>query len=132
VRGPGRGAVVLFVGTVRDHHGRRVEKITYSAYRSMAEGVLSCIVADLERSSPDLRAAIVHRLGEVWAGEPSVAIAVAAPHRAEAYDASRAALERLKSEAPIWKREHYASGDSAWLEEEPLATHSVSSFPASG
>jgi molybdopterin synthase catalytic subunit/molybdopterin converting factor small subunit len=132
VRGSGRGAVVLFLGTVRDHHaGRRVEKLTYSAYRSMAEEVLSRIVVDLERSSSDLRAAIVHRLGEVWAGEPSVAIAVAAPHRAEGYDASRAALERLKSEAPIWKREHYASGDSAWREEEPLTAAPVRSLPPS-
>jgi molybdopterin synthase catalytic subunit/molybdopterin converting factor small subunit len=132
VRGPSRGAVVLFLGTVRDHHaGRRVEKLTYSAYRSMAEEVLRRIVADLERSSPDLRAAIVHRLGEVCAGEPSVAIAVAAPHRAEAYDASRTALERLKSEVPIWKREHYRSGDSAWREEEPLIPEPVSSLPGS-
>lgn len=121
VRGPGRGAVVLFLGTVRDHHaGRPVEKLTYSAYRSMALEVLTRIVADLELSSPDLRAAIVHRLGEVQSGEPSVVIAVAAPHRAEAYAASRTALERLKSEAPIWKLEHYASGQAAWREEEPL------------
>ena len=121
VRGPSRGAVVLFLGTVRDHHaGRRVEKLTYSAYRSMARNVLARIVDDLERATPDLRAAIVHRLGDVWAGEPSVAIAVAAPHRAEAHDASRTALEQLKSEAPIWKREHYASGDSAWREENSL------------
>jgi molybdopterin synthase catalytic subunit/molybdopterin converting factor small subunit len=125
VRGPGRGAVVLFLGTVRDHHaGRPVEKLTYSAYRSMAHDILACIVADLERASPDLHAAIVHRLGEVPAGEPSVAIAVAAPHRSAAYEASRTALERLKSEAPIWKLEHYAAGDAAWREEEPLTKRS--------
>lgn len=122
VEDPGCGAVVVFLGTVRNHHaGRRVEKLTYSAYRRMAEDTLSRIVADLEASSPGLRAAIVHRLGEVPVGEPSVVIAVASAHRAAAYDASRTALERLKSEVPIWKREHYAEGDAAWREEEPLS-----------
>jgi MoaE-MoaD fusion protein len=122
VAAPGRGAVVLFLGTVRNRHvGRPVEKLTYSAYRPMARERLARIVADLEAAHPDLRAAIVHRLGEVPVGEPSVAIAVASPHRAAAYEASREALERLKAEVPIWKREHYAGGEAAWREEEPLA-----------
>ena len=122
VAAPDRGAVVVFLGTVRNHHqGRPVERLTYSAYRPMAAQVLRTIVADLEAASPALRAAIVHRLGEVPVGDPSVVIAVASPHRAAAYEASRTALERLKKEAPIWKREHYAGGDSRWREEEPLA-----------
>lgn len=126
VSGPGRGAVVIFLGTVRDHHaGRPVEKLTYSAYRPMALEGLRKIVADLEASSPDLRAAIVHRLGEVPVGEASVAIAVASPHRAAAYEASRTALERLKAEIPIWKREHYADGEAAWREEEMLSPSSA-------
>ncbi len=121
VSGPSRGAVVVFLGTVRDHHaGRPVEKLTYSAYRIMALEGLRRIVADLEASGKDLRVAIVHRLGEVPVGEPSVVIAVASPHRAAAYEASRTALERLKAEIPIWKREHYADGGAAWREEEPL------------
>lgn len=123
VSGPGRGAVVVFLGTVRDHHaGRRVEKLTYSAYRSMAVEGLRRIVADLEASHAGLRAAIVHRLGEVPVGEASVVIAIGSPHRAAAYEASRTALERLKTEIPIWKREHYADGEAAWREEEPLKT----------
>ncbi len=121
VAGPSRGAVVLFLGTVRDHHaGRSVGRLTYSAYRSMAESGLRRIVDDLEASAPGLRAAIVHRLGEVPVGEASVAIAVGSPHRAAAYDASRTALERLKTEIPIWKREHYNEGPPLWREEEPL------------
>jgi molybdopterin synthase catalytic subunit/molybdopterin converting factor small subunit len=121
VSGPGRGAVVVFLGTVRDHHaGRPVEKLTYSAYRSMAQEGLRRIVADLEASAPGMRAAIVHRLGEVPVGEASVVIAASSPHRAAAYEASRTALERLKAEIPIWKREHYADGEAAWREEEPL------------
>lgn len=121
VAGPTRGAVVVFHGTVRDSHaGRPVEKLTYSAYRSMAEAALARIVADLEAAHRDLRAAIVHRLGEVPVGEASVVIAVASPHRAAAYEASRLALERLKAEVPIWKREHYAGGGVVWREEETL------------
>jgi molybdopterin synthase catalytic subunit len=121
VSGPSRGAVVVFLGTVRDHHaGRPVAKLTYSAYRPMALEGLRRIVADLEAGHENLRAAIVHRLGEVPVGEASVAIAIGSPHRAAAYEASRTALERLKAEIPIWKREHYADGEAAWREEEPL------------
>jgi molybdopterin synthase catalytic subunit/molybdopterin converting factor small subunit len=121
VSGPSHGAVVFFLGTVRDHHaGRTVGKLTYSAYRSMALDGLRRIVDDLEASAPGLRAAIVHRLGDVPVGEASVAIAVASPHRAAAYEASRTALERLKTEIPIWKREHYTEGPPVWREEEPL------------
>ena len=128
VSGPGRGAVVIFLGTVRDHHaGRPVGKLTYSAYRPMALAGLRRIVADLEASDPELRAAIVHRLGEVPVGEASVVIAVSSPHRAAAYGASRTALERLKAEIPIWKREHYGDGEAAWREEEPLASPSLAS-----
>ena len=126
VSGPSRGAVVIFLGTVRDHHaGRPVEKLTYSAYRTMALEGLRRIVTDLESGHENLRAAIVHRLGEVPVGEPSVVIAVASPHRAAAYDASRAALERLKAEIPIWKREHYADGGAEWREVEPLKAAEV-------
>jgi molybdopterin synthase catalytic subunit len=129
VAGPSRGAVVVFAGTVRDHHrGRAVAGLRYSAYRAMAETVLCAIVADLEAGDGGVRAAIVHRLGEVPVGEASVVIAVASPHRDAAYEASRTALERLKTEAPIWKRERYADGGEAWREEEPL----TAGAPAAG
>jgi len=123
VADPACGAVLLFLGTVRDHHrGRRVERLSYSAYRPMAEKTLERIVAELE--TDPVRVAIVHRLGEVPVGEPSVVIAVASAHRRAAYEASREALERLKREVPIWKREHYADGEAAWREEEPLVAAS--------
>lgn len=127
VASPACGAVLLFLGTVRDHSRRRDEaaaavlKLTYTAYRPMACQALERIAADLERATDGLHVAIVHRLGEIPVGEPSVAIATAARHRAAAYDASRQALERLKSEVPIWKLEHYSDGNAAWREEEPLA-----------
>lgn len=119
VQAPGFGAVVVFLGTVRNQHaGRVVEKLTYSAYRRMAADTLAKIVSELEAGGT--RVAIVHRLGEVPVGEASVVIAVGSPHRAAAYEASRTALERLKAEVPIWKREHYAEGEAVWREEEAL------------
>ncbi len=122
VSAPSCGALVLFLGTARDHHqGRAVEGLTYDAYRPMAESALEQIVGELEAAAPDLRLGIVHRLGEVPVGEASVAIAAASPHREAAYAASRTALERLKREVPIWKQEHYAGGAARWREEEPLA-----------
>lgn len=118
---PSCGAVVLFVGTVRNRHlDRTVVGITYDAYRSMATRKLEAIAVDLESSYETLRVRIIHRLGQIPTGEASVAIAVASPHRAESYAASREALERLKREVPIWKREHYADGPAVWREEEPL------------
>lgn len=121
VAGPDCGAVVVFVGTVRDRHqGRPVAKLTYTGYPAMTRTGFDRITADLEAAHPGLRAAIVHRLGEVPLGEASVVIAVASPHRPAAYEASRTALERLKAEIPIWKREHYADGEVVWREEEPL------------
>ena len=115
------GAVLLFVGNVRDRHqGRTVERITYDAYRPMALKTLEAIAADLEAADPEMRIRITHRLGEIPVGEASVAIAVASLHRQAAYDANRRALERLKREVPIWKQEHYADGQGVWREEEPL------------
>ena len=121
ISGPGRGAVVVFLGTVRNQHeGKKVLRLTYSAYRPMARAALEKIAADLEAAHEGLRAAIVHRLGDVEIGEASVVIATASPHRAVAYEANREAIERLKSEVPIWKREHYAGGEVVWREEESL------------
>jgi molybdopterin synthase catalytic subunit len=121
VTGPDCGAVVLFVGTVRDHHqGRAVERLTYTAYRAMAEQRLGRIVEELQEAHA-ARLAVAHRLGTLVPGEASVVIAAAAPHRDAAYRASRECLERLKREVPIWKREHYADGTARWREEEPLA-----------
>jgi molybdopterin synthase catalytic subunit len=126
VAGADCGAVVLFVGTVRDHHqGRAVSGLTYAAYRPLAETRLAAIAAELAVEH-DARLAIFHRLGELQPGEASVVIAAAAAHRAAAYAANRAGLERLKREVPIWKREHYADGSARWREEEPLSAGSAS------
>ena len=121
VEDAGKGAVVVFVGNVRSSFGGRpVERITYSAYPAMAERRLDRIVRELEAAEPGTRVEVVHGLGTLEVGDASVVIATASAHRRQAYDANRLALERLKAEVPIWKREHYADGKSRWREEEPL------------
>ncbi len=124
VADPACGAQAVFVGTVRDRNdpdgGREVVAIDYSAYESMAERVLARIATDLEAAAPGLRMALFHRLGRLAVGEASVAIAAASPRREAALAAIRQALERVKSEAPIWKHEIYADGGTAWREDEPL------------
>ncbi len=124
VEDPGCGAVILFLGNVRNsHQGHPVEGITYSAYRPMAEARLRQIEDELAAQNESTRVAIVHRLGRLQVGDTSVVIGVSAPHRALAYDLNRRALERLKSEVPIWKKEHYADGQECWREEEPLTAN---------
>jgi len=121
VEDAGKGAVVVFVGNVRNSFGGRpVERITYSAYPAMAERRLKRIVSELEAAEPGTRVEIVHGLGTLEVGDASVVIASASAHRCQAYETNRLALERLKAEVPIWKREHYADGGAAWREEEPL------------
>ena len=116
VAGPGAGALVLFCGTVRNETaGRAVVALEYEAYAPMAERVLREI-AETARARHGCHAvAVEHRVGRLEVGDVSVAIATSAPHRAQAYDASREVIERLKREAPIWKREVYADGASAWV-----------------
>jgi molybdopterin synthase catalytic subunit len=87
----------------------------------MAERVLGAIERELAAEADDLAVRVVHRLGELAAGEASIVIAAASPRRDAAFAAARRALERVKREAPIWKHERYADGTSSWREEEPLA-----------
>jgi molybdopterin synthase catalytic subunit len=114
VSGPGRGGVVTFTGDVRgESRGRRVLRLEYEAYRPMAERTLAGIGAEVEREH-GARVAIVHRVGTLLPGEAAVVIAAAAPHRVPAFRACEAALERLKHDAPIWKREVFEDG-SDWV-----------------
>jgi molybdopterin synthase catalytic subunit len=110
------GAVLLFWGVVRNENdGREVNGLEYEAYAEMAEAKLREIVAEAAQRWSVGEIAAVHRIGKLNIGEASVGIAVAAPHRAEAYEASRYVIEELKRRVPIWKREHYLDGPSAWL-----------------
>jgi len=130
VTGPDCGAVVSFVGTVREAHaGRPVARLTYSAYRPMAERRLGALAEELEERH-GVRLAVVHRLGTLLPGEASVAIFAASPHREAAFAATRECLERLKREVPVWKREHYADGSARWREDEPLREPAKPAEPA--
>jgi len=112
---PGAGGVVTFTGMVRrESRGTIVERLEYEAYRPMAEERLLAIATDLQGRHPGARVAILHRVGTLTVGEVAVAIAASAPHRAAAFDACREAIERLKREAPIWKKEIGADGEE-WI-----------------
>lgn len=116
VRSDSDGAVLLFTGVVRDHNeGRAVEGLQYEAYAEMAGGVLTRIAEEVASRYELGAIAVSHRVGDLGIGDVSVAIAVAAPHRDPAYRASREIIERLKREAPIWKRERYADGAEGWV-----------------
>jgi molybdopterin synthase catalytic subunit len=119
VSDPGFGAIVLFEGVGRDHFaGRPVRALEYEAFPELAEPALRAIAQRVEAAFPGVRAAAVHRTGRVAIGEPSVVIAVGAPHRPAAFDACRAFLEALKAELPVWKKEIYDDG-SAWKANAP-------------
>lgn len=110
-----RGGVVTFTGAVRDNtRGRKVLKLVYEAYAPMAERKLAEIAAEAERRWPSARLAIIHRVGTLLPGDLAVVIAAAAAHRDEAFEACRHAIERLKQDVPIWKKEHFEDGE-VWV-----------------
>lgn len=115
VRHGGAGAVVSFLGTVRDHtQDHQVTALEYEAYQEMAERFLKTIGTETMARWPKTRVAILHRTGRLEIGEASVAIAVSSPHRADAFEACRHVIERLKQDVPIWKREIRTDG-SVWV-----------------
>jgi molybdopterin synthase catalytic subunit len=114
---PANGASVMFVGTVRDvNDGRAVSGIEYTAYEAMARTELDAILDEAASRYGTTDIVVVHRVGRLGLGEASVAIAVAHPHRAEAYEASRFVIEELKRRVPIWKREEYLDGTREWID----------------
>lgn len=114
VEGPGRGGLVTFTGNVRaETRGRPVLRLEYEAYAPMAERVLARIGAEVG-AAQGCEVAVLHRVGVLAPGEAAVVIACAAPHRAPAFQACQEVLERLKADAPIWKREVYEDGE-VWV-----------------
>ena len=110
------GAVVSFLGLVRGENlGKRVVHLEYEAYAPLAVKAFARIAAEAQGRWPDVRVAVHHRLGTLQVGDPSVAIAVASPHRAEAFATCRYTIERIKQIAPIWKHEFFEGGD-VWIE----------------
>lgn len=126
VAGSAHGAMVLFVGTVRDENrGDAVAGMRYEAYPAMAVQVLAAIVDEAEQRWAGSAVAAVHRTGDLAVGETSVVIAAAAPHRDQAYEASRYVIEEIKKRLPVWKKERYADGREAWLDGAPAGVADV-------
>jgi molybdopterin synthase catalytic subunit len=114
--GEGCGALCTFVGVVRaTHQGRAVRHIDYEAFGRLAEKTFARIAGEARSIWPAARVAIHHRVGRLTIGEASVVVAAAAAHRAEAFQVSRYAIERVKQIAPVWKHEFFESGDE-WVE----------------
>src|SRR5688572_12621018 len=117
VTGEARGAISIFLGTVRNSNdGLAVDGIDYSAYEAMAVAEMNRIVAEAVDRFPGVEVALEHRTGTLKVGDVSVAIACAHAHRAPALDANRYVIEELKRRVPIWKREHYLDGTSEWVD----------------
>jgi molybdopterin synthase catalytic subunit len=121
---PAHGAICTFLGTTRETSPgdeRPVEALEYESYTEMALADFAAIAHEAERRFGPLHIALAHRLGRVALGEASVGVAVGAPHRDAAFDACEFAIDTLKARAPIWKRESYRDGGSAWIANAPPA-----------
>ena len=117
---PQCGAVVLFLGTVRESTGpHRTAFLEYDAYGPMAEKELRGVAARARERWPVRGVGIVHRLGKLAVGETAVAVAVSAPHRAEAFEAAAWIMDTVKELVPIWKRENAPDGSADWMHEGP-------------
>lgn len=116
VADPAAGAVVTFLGQVRNHHrGRAVDHLEYEAYEPMAIDWLERIIAEALETWPLERIAVAHRLGRLEIGDTAVAICVSSAHRGEAFEACRHIMDRIKQDVPIWKHETWADGSSEWV-----------------
>ncbi len=115
VGGPGMGGIVTFTGVVRRHsRGVTVERLEYEAYGSMALREMTRLCDEIEAELPGVRVAVEHRTGTLQIGDLAVVIAAAAPHRAEAFTACRAMIDRLKDRVPIWKKE-FSDDGTEWV-----------------
>lgn len=115
VRSPQHGAVLSFIGTVRNQtDASSVKYLEYEVYESMAEKLITEILGRARVQWPSVKVALKHRLGRVEIGEISIVIAVGSPHRAAAYETSRFIIEELKKDVPIFKKEVRADG-SQWV-----------------
>lgn len=120
---PGFGAILVFEGVARRDRvdsasGKVVLRLEYEVYRELGVPVLEAIAQEVRERWPGVAVAMVHRSGVVTIGEPSVVVAVGAPHRVQAYEASRYAIDALKERLPAWKKEIYEDG-SAWKANAP-------------
>ena len=114
---PANGAVVVMSGMVRNQtDGKSVVSLEYQAYQPMAIKVFEQIATEIRSQWPDVNTVVIHhRVGRLKIGEISVLVAIGCPHRSEAFEACRYAIDTLKHTAPIWKKEHWANGSSSWV-----------------
>lgn len=113
---PGAGGTCVFIGTVRNRsEAGDVTGLHYEAWDELATARLHEIAAEMLEGWPLRRVAILHRTGDLAVGDASVVVACSAPHRAEAFEACRRGIERLKEDVPIWKKEGLVSGDARWV-----------------
>jgi molybdopterin synthase catalytic subunit len=114
---PNAGGIAVFLGTTRAEQtpkNRSLLALDYEAYLDMAQGQLHELAREAGRRWPILKLALLHRIGRVAVGEPSVIVAVSTPHRSEAFDACRWLIDTLKAEVAIWKKEIWADGTATW------------------
>ena len=123
VADPANGAIDVFVGAVRNNHqGQAVTGITYDVHETLATEEFLNICREAQGLWPQTRYYVAHYQGYLDVGGVSVLIAVSAPHREEAFEACRHIIEDIKKRAPVWKKEHYIDGESAWLPGHSLVT----------
>jgi molybdopterin synthase catalytic subunit len=116
VRARAAGAVVLFLGTVRElTNGRQTVALDYEAFPEMAAAKFEELINEARQRWPVVNAAIVHRLGRLELGDVSVAVAVSTPHRQQAFEAGQYLIDRLKEVVPIWKKENWSDGTTEWV-----------------
>ncbi len=119
VGGPAHGAIVTFVGAVRDHaRGQVVSELEYEAYVPMAMAQLERIADEVEAALPGVKVAVHHRVGLLVPGDVAVVVAVGSAHRKEAFAACQRVIDRLKEDVPIWKRET-GPGGAVWIDDRP-------------
>ena len=116
VRTNSAGAVVLFMGTVREFTGDvQTSSLRYDAYPEMAVSAMQKLETQARKRWPLMEVSLVHRTGHLELGDIAVAVAVSAGHRREAFEAGQWLIDTLKEDVPIWKKEHYASGETEWI-----------------
>ena len=116
VRSHQAGAVILFLGTVREMTGdKQTVALDYDAYPEMAEAKMAELESEAREKWPVIEARIEHRLGHLELGDVSVAVAVSAPHRDQAFEAGRYLIDELKVRVPVWKKENWADGSTEWV-----------------
>lgn len=116
IQDPGCGAIVSFLGVVRNlHKGREVQRIFYECYESMTLKMMERIENEVLRKWPDMHLVLVHRIGMVELMEASILVITASPHRKEAYLANAYVMDRVKEILPVWKREYHPDNQTSWV-----------------